>query len=134
VRLTLAVDDLTTSMGFYRDVLGLEPLVVDLRRAVMRTGTVPIMLEKRDHAVDGRRIRRSGYLLVFHTPEIDGTCAHLRSAGVTFSGVRVSSTAPGRTARFADPSGHQLCLYEPSEQALSWSSGQKVRELVGDSR
>jgi predicted enzyme related to lactoylglutathione lyase len=125
------VDDVETSVGFYRDLLGWEPYEVCPGRATFATGTLPVSIESGSCSFDGRRIRHTGYLLVLHTAEIDSVHAGLVSRGLSFSGHKVSSTAPGKTARFKDPSGHQFCLYEPSEEALSWSSGPKIRQLIG---
>ena len=131
VELVLQVNELASSMTFYRDVLGFEPLHVGRAGATFRTGTIPISLIVGRCAVDGKRIRYTSYLLVFHTPHIERTSTCLTSNGVAFSSKRISEAPPGKTRRFRDPSGHQFCLYEPSPEALQWPSGPKLRQIVG---
>lgn len=133
-RLILAVNDLGHSIRFYGDILGLKTLNMDGDRARVDTTHLRIILQKRATAVDGRDLRFSGYLLVLYTPNIERAYADLSSAGVRFSGRRIAASAHGRTARFKDPTGHEFCLYEPSERAFGWPSGAKVRELVGGRR
>lgn len=128
--LRLRVDDLATCVGFYRDVLGLHPLDVAADSARFATGNVPIVLERQPLAADGRRIRHDTYLIVFHTADINGMRASLAASGLTFTSRNVGSKEIGYTIRFADPSGHRFCLYEPSEEVLTWSSGPKVREIL----
>ena len=45
---------------------------------------------------------------------------------------RRSTTSSGGLRDFYDPDGHWFSLYEPSEEALRWPSGAKIRELRGD--
>ena len=128
----LRVSDLASSVAFYRDVLGLQPLEVTAGTARLATRTVPIVLERQPLAVDGRPIRHNTYLLVFHTADINQMRASLTANGVNFSGRKLGLKEIGYTIRFTDPSGNRYCLYEPSEEVLTWSSGPRVREIVGD--
>jgi hypothetical protein len=50
--------------------------------------------------------------------------------GLAFQGSRIAHSEIGATARFEDPSGHRICIYEPSKECLSWSSGAKVMEIM----
>ncbi len=52
--------------------------------------------------------------------------------GLTFK-TQVRYSDSGSTVRFIDPIGHIYCLYDPSRECLTLSSGPKVREIVGDS-
>ncbi|HKS99831.1 MAG TPA: VOC family protein [Rugosimonospora sp.] len=124
--LRLRVTDLDASVAFYRDVLGLRPLP----GAAFATGTVPIVLRPGGTAEDGRRIRYDTYLLVFHTDDVDRTRTELTARGLVFTGRAVGSKEIGRTIRFTDPSGHRFCLYEPSEEVLTWPSGPTVRRIL----
>jgi predicted enzyme related to lactoylglutathione lyase len=130
--LRLRVSDITCAIAFYRDVLGLELLEVTACTARLATGSVPIVLELGRLAVDGRPVRHDTYLLVFHTADINQMCASLTANGVHFSGRKVGQREIGYTIRFTDPSGNRYCLYEPSEEVLTWSSGPRVRQIVGD--
>jgi lactoylglutathione lyase len=128
--LRLRVADLDASVRFYRDVLGLRPQPGAVGGAAFATGTVPIALRPGGSAEDGRRIRYDTYLLVFHTDDIDGARAELAARGVAFTGRAIGSKEIGRTIHFADPSGHRFCLYEPSEEVLTWPSGPTVRRIL----
>jgi len=128
--LRLRVANLGASARFYRDVLGLRPQPDAAGGPAFATGTVPIALRPGGSADDGRRIRYDTYLLVFHTDDIDSTRAELAARGVAFTGRAVGSKEIGRTIRFADPSGHRFCLYEPSEEVLTWPSGSTVRRIL----
>jgi catechol 2,3-dioxygenase-like lactoylglutathione lyase family enzyme len=128
--LQLTVGDLAASVSFYRDVLGLELLERAESRACFATGRVRLALEHGQVAVDGGRLRRNTYLLVFHTSDINRMCATLIQRGLTFKNRRVGFSEIGGTIRFEDPSGHRFCLYEPSAESLSWGSGGKVMEIV----
>jgi hypothetical protein len=50
--------------------------------------------------------------------------------GLHFKGTRVGYSDIGGTTRFVDPSGHVFCLYEPSQESLTWGSGSKVKEIT----
>jgi catechol 2,3-dioxygenase-like lactoylglutathione lyase family enzyme len=124
--LRLTADDPDVSAAFYRDVLGLPEIEP---RHTLATGNVPLVLTRGD----GRPVRHDTYLLVFHTTDIERTSADLAGRGVTFAGRGTSDKDIGRTMRFADPSGHRLCLYEPSGEALARSAGAAIRTIVARS-
>ncbi len=128
--LRLSVHNLKTSVAFYRDILGLE--LIDRRdgRTRFAAGGVDLSLEERSAAPDGRRMRHDTYLLVFYTPQIDEVRASLMERGLVFKGSHVAHSEIGATARFEDPSGHRICIYEPSQACLSWGSGPKVMEIM----
>jgi predicted enzyme related to lactoylglutathione lyase len=130
--LRLSVADLSVSVPFYRDVLGLDLLGLDENTAHFDTGTVRLVLERARVAADGRCLRRSTYLLVFYSKDIEETRATLMQRGLVFKSQRVGIGEIGGTIRFEDPSGHRFCLYEPSVESLTWGSGEKVMEIVAD--
>ena len=68
------------------------------------------------------------YLLVFHTTDISQMRTSLTANGVNFSGRKLGLKEIGYTIRFTDPSGNRYCLYEPSEEVLTWSSGPRAAE------
>jgi predicted enzyme related to lactoylglutathione lyase len=123
--LRLATADLTSSVAFYRDVLGLSPTFRDASRAEFDAGAVTLVLE---HLPEPRRHDR--YLLVFHTREIRATCEALAAKGLVFRGRKVGTRGFGSTIHFDDPSGHRFCLYEPSAEALAGDAGRKVRQVL----
>lgn len=128
--LRLMVVDLSASVIFYRDILDLEMLEQNDRTACFATGTIQLTLEEKKTAPDGRLPRYDNYLLVFYTPQIESIREALTARGVVFKGSRVAHSEIGDTARFEDPSGHRICIYEPSKECLSWKSGPKVMEIM----
>jgi predicted enzyme related to lactoylglutathione lyase len=128
--LRLTVDDLDHSVAFYRDVLDLELLAADGGGARFRTGSVPLVLVEGDRAADGRRPQRRTVLIVFYTADVDTLVAAMRQRGLVFANRRAYFTDIGGSIRFEDPSGHRICLYQPSAECLTWGSGPKVLDLV----
>lgn len=129
--LRLCVHNLATSVSFYRDILGLE--LIDQRSGSVRfaAGGIDLSLYERSMGPDGRRMRYDTYLLVFYTPQIDEVRSSLMERGLVFKGSHIAHSEIGATARFEDPSGHRICIYEPSQACLSWGSGRKVTEIMG---
>jgi catechol 2,3-dioxygenase-like lactoylglutathione lyase family enzyme len=128
--LILMVNDLHASLTFYRDILGLELLEQTEDRARFATGTVDLTLQPKMTAPDGRLVRYNTYLVVFYTPNIQTATDVLTQRGLHFTGTHVGYSDIGGTIRFIDPSGHVFCLYEPSQESLTWGSGPKVKEIV----
>jgi catechol 2,3-dioxygenase-like lactoylglutathione lyase family enzyme len=128
--LRLAVDDLDKSAQFYEEALDLELIRRRGNAARFATGSVDLVLEERDRAVDGRALRRGTCLLVFHTADVEESRDALVSRGVDFGNKRPAYSQIGGTARFDDPSGNRWCLYEPSEECLAWESGPKVMDVI----
>ena len=129
-RLHLCVQDLAATLEFYVRRLGLTLLDCSARRAVVATGSVDLEFEERALTVDGRHPRTSTSLVVFHTPDVEATTRALVSRGVVFRSQHAGTSEIGATIRFDDPSGHRLCLYQPSEECLTWGSGPKVMEIA----
>jgi catechol 2,3-dioxygenase-like lactoylglutathione lyase family enzyme len=126
------VGDLPGSLDFYGRTLGLE--LVDRAECTLRfaTGTIDLVVECAAAAADGRRPRHDTYLPVFYTADVRASYEELRRRGLAFKSARPGFSQIGGTARFADPSGHTFCLYEPSAESLTWGSGPKVRALAAD--
>jgi catechol 2,3-dioxygenase-like lactoylglutathione lyase family enzyme len=129
--LRLVVGDLAASLAFYGETLGLELRGRTDGELRFVTGAIDLVLQRGRAAPDGRPARHNGYLLVFHTGDIQRAFEDLLRRGLRFKQPRVGFSEIGGTARFTDPSGHTYCLYEPSAVSLSWGSGPKVREIVG---
>jgi predicted enzyme related to lactoylglutathione lyase len=129
VELQLAVDDLGESKAFYGGLLDLIPLEETEQSAAYATGNLRLVL--RDwRAVSNHPPRRhKGCLIVFHAEDVAKTYSALADRGVGFQG-GVGHSEIGAAARFHDPSGNVLCLYQPSPESLSWRSGPKVSEII----
>ncbi len=128
--LRLMVKNLSASVAFYRNVLGMEFLEQAGKTARFATGGVTLALEEKSTAPDGRHARYDTYLIVFYTPQIEAARAALMQRGLVFKGTHIAHSEIGATARFEDPSGHRICIYEPSEVCLNWGSGRKVMEIM----
>jgi predicted enzyme related to lactoylglutathione lyase len=137
--LFLFVRDVAESFEFYHNKLGLRILeesdevgVVkyDCGGVILATHLVESEGNAKASAEDLERAK--GIAPVFHVPDIEEAHRRLAAAGVEFNG-GVRRSEIGAVALFKDPSGHMFYLYEPSEQALSWSSGSKVRQVVAQS-
>jgi len=130
--LRLTVSDLTSSLIFYGDTLGLELLDQTDSTARFATGTIDLVIQQSQVAPDGRPIRYSTYLLVFYTDGIEARRDALIERGLVFKSHHVGYSDIGGSTRFLDPSGHTYCLYEPSDESLTWGSGYKVKELIAN--
>ena len=134
VALRLTVGDLAAAAAFHRDVLGLAEVARTAATVTFATGTVPIVLEHSARAPDGRAARQDTYLLVFHTSDIRRARADLAARGLAFAGRGLGSKEIGWTVRFTDPAGHRYCLYQPSDEVFTWSSGPAVRQILAGRR
>ena len=73
-----------------------------------------------------RARERAGRILLRVEADEAALAVTLIDRGLGFSTRRVAYSKIGGTTRFEDPSGHRFCLYEPSDDSLTWGSGQKV--------
>jgi predicted enzyme related to lactoylglutathione lyase len=128
--LQLTANDLETSIAFYRDVLEIPLLHRSPDAARFAAGELDLVLHRGTTAADGRRPYLKSYLPVFYTPNIVATQRELIARGVFFRHAQPGFSEIGGSSRFEDPSGHTLCLYQPSEECLTWGSGPKVIELI----
>lgn len=125
----LIVDDLANTTAFYRDVLELELREGTDATSRFSAGRVDLVLEARTPRHDGRR-RHDTYLIVFYTPDIVATQRELMSRGAPFQKRTPGYSEIGGSSRFDDPAGNHLCLYQPSDECLTWGSGAKVIEIA----
>ncbi len=104
----LYVRDMTRSLAFYRDALGI-PLAGDERWAEATTANgVRFAL----HAVDGDVELGSGTLRVdFEVEDLEAAAARLRELGVEVGDVERDDW--GAACEFVDPDGYRLHLFEP---------------------
>lgn len=127
VELRFAVKDLAESIAFYHEILGLPNIDRSREHAVFAAANLRLVLQRRQ---SGAPVRNDGFLTVFYAPEIEEMYEELAHRGLDFKDLRVRHSEIGGAVRFLDPSGHAFCLYEPSEESLSWESGPKVRQLM----
>ncbi len=125
--LRLAVADLKKSVAFYREVLGFPQIEADREHAVLAAANLRFVLHRMKPQGP---VRQDGLLIVFHTPDIDEMYDTLAQRGLDFKNLTVRYSEIGGAVRFRDPTGHTFCLYEPSEESLTWESGTKVKQLM----
>ncbi|MFC6887050.1 MULTISPECIES: VOC family protein [Actinomadura] len=126
--LIVYVHDLAESTSFYSGKLGLPLFESDERRAFLGAGGLEICLQPAaDHGVQlyGRRDDSSD--VVFLVEDLERMRTALEARGVEF--MRRRSYEVGLVTDFYDPNGHRLMLYQPSEEALTWPSAPKLRQI-----
>ena len=103
----LAVADWPASVAWYRDRLGLSVVLLDEpnRYALLAAGPARVAL-KRGPA------RPGGTVLTFHVRDLDAELSRLAVLGVVSLGPVKASPEGYRVARFSDPDGHQLSVFE----------------------
>jgi predicted enzyme related to lactoylglutathione lyase len=69
-------------------------------------------------------------LLTFLVDNINETQAALMAGGVVFGPTLRYEI--GATTSFFDTDGHCYTLYEPSREAMTWPSANKIREILGE--
>ncbi len=128
IYLNLYVHDLGESRAFYEGKLGLRVLEADSYAVKYDVGQLILCLYRAsDHgvALAGRRDDASD--IVFLVDDINIAREALEARGVLF--IRRRTYEIGFVTDFYDPSGHRLMIYEPSETALGWPSGDKLRAV-----
>jgi catechol 2,3-dioxygenase-like lactoylglutathione lyase family enzyme len=135
VYLFLYVRDMTTARRFYEEILGLPILEAEDRAVKYDTGEIILALNlASEYSIPLSGEKDRSQLIVFHVDDLDSTRQALEEKGVSFTGP-TERYEIGATATFYDPDGHYLLLYEPSEESMTWPSGDKIREiLAADSR
>ena len=116
----LYVDDLDRAVGFFRDVLGLEPMIDAPGRLVAMNagGATVLLLFKRGATTEGLR-SPSGWIpphdgtgpvhMAFAVDETEPWEAHLAELGIEVES-RVKWERGGSSLYFRDPDGHSIEL------------------------
>jgi catechol 2,3-dioxygenase-like lactoylglutathione lyase family enzyme len=113
VRLSLPVHDVPRSVAFYVEALGFRrvPRPVGAPSALVRLG--PLYLEL--HPSGAARVPPVGIgRLDLRVRDLDTAVQGLRARGIPVGAIEPEPA--GRGARFTDPDGHALRLWEPSEE------------------
>jgi catechol 2,3-dioxygenase-like lactoylglutathione lyase family enzyme len=128
VYLFLYVKDLAASRDFYEDALGLRVIEEDSDSVKYDAGEIILGLNKaEDYGITLSTPPDHSTDIVFLVDDIDAMRAALEERGVVFSAT--SRYEVGAIADFYDPDGHWFTLYEPSEEAMAWPSGEKIRTV-----
>jgi extradiol dioxygenase family protein len=128
VYLILYVNDLAESREFYERRLGLRAVERDEDSVKYDAGGIMLCLNVASQygvTVAGRHDDASD--VVFLVDDVNAMRDALEQRGVDF--VRRRTYEIGLVTDFYDPNGHRLMLYQPSDKALSWPSGQKLRDV-----
>lgn len=130
VYLFIYVNDLKASREFYEKRVGLRVLEEDADAVKYDAGEIILALNRAgDYGIKLAPRRDDSSMIVFHVDDIDAMRTALEARGVEFSGATERYDI-GATAVFYDLDGHCLCLYEPSEEALTWPSADKIRAIL----
>jgi len=107
----LGVHDVTRSLGFYRDKLGLKVQREIPGFAFLNAGAVTLCLSEPAAKVRGQ-VAGAGEV-VFSVEDVTAAYQGLRAKGVQFTH-EPRSVAPGtRVANFDDPDGNHLSIFGP---------------------
>ena len=128
VSLILYVEDLSASREFYERRLGLRAVERDDDSVMYDAGGITLSLNVATRygvTLAGRHDDASD--IVFLVDDLNAMRDALERRGVEF--MRRRTYDVGAVTDFYDPNGHRLMLYQPSEEALAWPSGEKLRSV-----
>ena len=127
--LFLYVRDLAAARSFYSDTLGLPVIEEDAGCVKYDVGQAILALNRaRDYGIDLPERRDNSTDIVFLVDDLDAVRAGLEAQGVAF--LPTDHYQVGAIADFYDPDGHWLTLYEPSEEAMGWPSGDRIAAVM----
>ena len=129
VYLFIYVRDLERSREFYERTLGLEVIESDEECVKFDAGEVILALNRAaDFGVQLPESRDNSTDIVFLVDDLAAMQASLEARGVEF--IPAVWYSVGGIADFYDPDGHWLTLYQASEEALTWPSGQRISAVM----
>ena len=124
LRVALTADEYEKMVDFYRQGLGLEPSQVwpsdQGRSLVLYLGkaTLEVFDEQQAQTVDqievGRRLSGK-FRFAFQVPDLDAAVDRLASHGAKLVSPPIETPWGDRVARFEDPEGMQITLYQVPE-------------------
>ncbi len=122
VGVTLLVSNLGRSREFYEGQLGLAAVAAGPRDVTLDAGNVALRLRAETNLGVMRKTRQARVLrdqYSFYTPNIEAEAANLTSQGIVFPRGIDRSISAGALARFFDPDGHSLWLWQPQPRYVS---------------
>ncbi len=129
VYLMIYVSDLAKARVFYEQKLGFPAIEEDDSSVKYDAGNILLCLNLAAHygiALPSPRDRSAE--ITFLVRDLDHTRQALEQRGVVFTPTQRYDV--GAITDFYDQDGHWFSLYEPSEEALEWTSGEKVRAML----
>jgi catechol 2,3-dioxygenase-like lactoylglutathione lyase family enzyme len=125
----LYVRDLQASRAFYADQLGLQVIEEDEGCVKFDAGHVILALNRAsDYGIVLPDVKDHSTDVVWLVDDVRQATANLAVRGVQFK--PTDWYQPGGIADFYDPDGRWLTLYQPSEEALKWPSGERLRAVI----
>lgn len=125
----LYVRDLAVSRAFYAGTLGLKVIEEDEGCVKFDAGQVILALNRAaDHGIVLPDVKDHSTDVVWLVDDIRQATANLTARGVAFK--PTDWYQPGGIADFYDPDGRWLTLYQPSDEALGWPSGERLRAVI----
>ncbi len=129
VYLMVYVHDLTASRAFYEGGLGFRAIEEDADSVKYDAGTALICLNRAsDYGVPLPAGRDRSAEITFLVHDLEAAAADLGQRGVATTPIERYEV--GALADCYDPDGHWISLYQPSDEALGWPSGEKVRAAL----
>jgi catechol 2,3-dioxygenase-like lactoylglutathione lyase family enzyme len=121
--------DLAVSRAFYADTLGLRVIEEDESCVKFDAGQTILALNvAAEHGIVLPDIKDHSTDVVWLVDDVRQATANLTARGVEFK--PTDWYQPGGIADFYDPDGRWLTLYQPSEEALGWPSGERIRAVI----
>jgi predicted enzyme related to lactoylglutathione lyase len=128
VYLFLYVRDMTASRHFFERVLRLHVLEEDAGSVMYDCGEVILALNlAADYGIELAAEHDHSTDIVFLVENVDEARAALERRGVVFT--ETHRYEIGAITDFYDPDGHWFTLYETSEEALTWPSGERIQAV-----
>jgi catechol 2,3-dioxygenase-like lactoylglutathione lyase family enzyme len=125
----LYVRDLQRSRAFYADTLGLSVIEEDAGCVKFDAGQVILALNRAsDYGIVLPDVKDHSTDVVWLVDDVRQATANLTARGVQFK--PTDWYQPGGIADFYDPDGRWLTLYQPSEEAMRWPSGERLRAVI----
>ena len=125
VYLFIYVRDLERSRAFYEGTLGLRVIEEDESAVKFDAGEVILALNRaEDFGIVLPEGRDNSTDIVFLVDDLRAMQASLEARGIEF--IPAVWYSVGGIADFYDPDGHWLTLYEPSDEAMGWPSGERI--------
>lgn len=106
----MRVDDWPSAVAWYRDVLGLQPLMLDVpgRFALLNAGEARLAIKARESA---RSARPSDSALVFQVADLEAERNRLIGLGEAVGPIRENHAEGFRDCALADPEGNAVTVF-----------------------
>lgn len=128
VYLFLYVRDLAVSRDFFENTLGLNVLEEDADSVKYDCGYVILALNRAaDHGILLPTEPDHSTDIVFLVDDLDQARAALEARGVRFT--ETHRYEIGAITDFYDPDGHWFTIYETSDEAMTWPSGDRIKAV-----